>query len=490
MNTEQWLDRWLGSRVVGPKTLERYERAVESLKKSLMFIDISEINPELVEKICGEDPSLRSVLSMALGEAVKASLLKSNPAVIKREQRSPKEGSLFYRANRKAWVAQVTRLGPDGKRVQNVKYIKVEKKTKNPPDAAIRALEELKQTEFGSILVKGKSTVSELMTEWLASIRVQNIGGGEGLARTTFEQYESLARHQVIPWIGNIRVKDLDRVRVDKWLKDLEATAYVLPSGKTRTYSANTIRLSRVVLGKALQWAMREGVVSRNVVKESSPAGGRSRPEKNAMSEDQARQLIEATRGSDLGALWALMITTGLRRGEALGLRWQDYDGESITVTSQLKLEGGKVVRGDLKTDKSRRRLKLPDFLVTDLEDHRRTQLESAARDGRKSPELIFINSNGGPIRPDNLNKRFASACKKAGIGPHEDGRAWSVHELRHTAASQLLSNRVPMQIVSRTLGHSSITVTLDVYSHLSDSDSESVADAMENMYGKKVSEK
>ena len=99
MNTEQWLDRWLGSRVVGPKTLERYERAVESLKKSLMFIDISEINPELVEKICGEDPSLRSVLSMALGEAVKASLLKSNPAVIKREQRSPKEGSLFYRAN-------------------------------------------------------------------------------------------------------------------------------------------------------------------------------------------------------------------------------------------------------------------------------------------------------------------------------------------------------------------------------------------------------
>ena len=72
------------------------------------------------------------------------------------------------------------------------------------------------------------------------------------------------------------------------------------------------------------------------------------------MSEDQAKRLIEATRGSDLGALWALMVTTGLRRGEALGLRWADYDGESMTVTSQLKIEAGQVTRGDLKTDRSK----------------------------------------------------------------------------------------------------------------------------------------
>lgn len=112
-------------------------------------------------------------------------------------------------------------------------------------------------------------------------------------------------------------------------------------------------------------------------------------------------------------------------------------------------------------------------------------QLDTATRDGRKFSELIFINSKGGPIRPDNLHLRFASACKKAGIEPHEDGRAWSVHELRHTAVSQPLSNRIPMQIVSRTLGHGSITVTLDVYSHLSDRDSESVADAMESILAK-----
>ena len=100
------------------------------------------------------------------------------------------------------------------------------------------------------------------------------------------------------------------------------------------------------------------------------------------------------------------------------------------------------------------------------------------------APELIFTNSQGSHIRPDNLRKRFITACKVAGIEPHEDGRSWSVHELRHTAASQLLNDRVPVQIVSRTLGHSSITVTLDVYSHLTDQDSELVADSMSKRYG------
>ena len=182
------------------------------------------------------------------------------------------------------------------------------------------------------------------------------------------------------------------------------------------------------------------------------------------------------------------MITTGLRRGEALGLRWQDYDGETISVTSQLKIEGGKVVRGELKTDKSKRRLRLPAYLIEDFAAHRATQIEAATKDGREPPELIFTNSGGSHVRPDNLRKRFISACTKAGIEPHADGRAWSVHELRHTAASQLLSDRVPMQIVSRTLGHSSITVTLDVYSHLSEQDSELAADSMSKRYGAKPS--
>ena len=117
---------------------------------------------------------------------------------------------------------------------------------------------------------------------------------------------------------------------------------------------------------------------------------------------------------------------------------------------------------------------------------HQQAQFEAAAKDGKQSPDLIFTNSQGGLIGPDNLTKRFITACNRAGIEPHEGGRPWSVHELRHTAASQLLNDRVPMQIVSRTLGHSSIAVTLDVYSHLTDQDSELVADSMNDQYGQK----
>ena len=290
--------------------------------------------------------------------------------------------------------------------------------------------------------------------------------------------------------LGRIKAKDLTRSRVDRWLRDLETSTYPPGRSKAVPYSANTLRLRRVVLGMALKWAMREGIVNRNVAREALPPGGRPRPEKHAMSEDEVVRLIESSRGTPYGALWALLIATGLRRGEALGLRWQDYDGESITVSSQIKLEDGKIVRGDLKTERSKRRLRLPDFLIEDLEAHRDTQRYEAMSASKDVPELIFTTSNGGPIRPDNLRSRFINACKKAGIEPHEDGRPWAVHELRHTTASQLLNDRVPIQIVSRTLGHSSITVTLDVYSHLTDQDSELTASSMDSRYKERLQRK
>ena len=486
MDTGEWLDKWLESKIVTPRTFDKYSAAIAQLKEVLAFTDLAEITPELVEKVTGGDSNVRSVLSMALGQAVKARLINKNVAAVKREQRKPQEGSLFYRADRRAWVAQVTVIDATGKRIQRMSYVRVDRKTKNPPDDAIRALEELKKLQTdGGLAANSISTVGELVEEWLGTLRIRDEQQSDGLAARTFEQYRDISRTHIIPALGRAKVKDLKKAQVEKWLRSMEGTAYT-KGRSTRTYSANTLRLCRVVLGMALKWANSEGLVSGNVAREAKPPGGRPRPEKHALSEEQAGKLIEATRGSDLGALWALMVTTGLRRGEALGLRWRDYDGESITVTSQLKIEGGRVTRGDLKTERSKRRLRLPDFLVADLEAHRARQVESAKAGGRLAPDLIFTNSQGSHIRPDNLQKRFASACRKAGIEPREDGRAWSVHELRHTAASQLLSNRVPMQIVSRALGHSSITVTMDVYSHLTDQDSELLAASMESLYGNK----
>lgn len=483
MDAGQWLDKWLESKVVTPRTFDKYSAAVTKLKDSVLATDLTEITPELVDKATRGDPGLRSVLSMALDQAVNAGMVPQNVAAVKREQRKPQEGSLFYRADRKAWVAAITFTDSTGKRIQRARTIKVDRRTKNPPEQALRALEELKALNSGGGLIKSSSSIEELMNEWLAAIRIKGPNQKEGLARGTFAQYESIARNQIIPMIGRIKTKDLTRSRVDRWLRDLENSTYSNGSRKAMPYSANTLRLCRVVLGMALKWAMREGVVSRNVAREALPPGGRARPEKHAMNEDQIRRLIENSRGTPYGALWSLLVITGLRRGEALGLRWQDYDGESITVTSQIKLENGKIVRGDLKTERSKRRLRLPDFLIEDLEAHRQRQRLEGEKEGREVSELMFTTSNGGPIRPDNLRDRFIQACKRAGIEPHDDGRPWGVHELRHTTASQLLNDRVPVQVVSRTLGHSSITVTLDVYSHLTDQDSELVAESMAKRY-------
>ncbi len=486
MDTGEWLEQWLTTKVVTPRTLERYTQAVAALKESLAASELDGITVELVEKVTGEDQALRSVLAMALAQAVKAKLLKANVAAIRREQRKPQEGSLYYRANRKAWVAQVTIIESDGKRIVKTRLVKVERKTKNPPEAAIRALEELKALKASGGLVKGASPLSELMAEWLATLRIKSETQGEGLAARTFEQYSDISRHHIVPVLGKVKIQDLKRSQVESWLRTLEDTPYTRLNGKVVAYSANTLRLCRAVLGMALQWGMREGYVSRNVAREAATPGGRPRPEKHAMTEEQAGKLIESTRGTDLGVLWALMITTGLRRGEALGLRWQDFDGETISVTSQLKIEGGKVVRGELKTDKSKRRLRLPPYLIDDLEAHRARQIGHHGTE----PELIFTNSIGSAIRPDNIQARFTSACDTAGIERHDGGKAWSVHELRHTAASQLLSDRVPMQIVSRTLGHSSVNVTMDVYAHLSESDSELAANSMSKRYGPKTDPK
>ena len=164
------------------------------------------------------------------------------------------------------------------------------------------------------------------MEAWLASLRVKAGNQGKGLAVRTFEQYSDISRSHIVPSLGRIKIKDLNKSKVTAWLHVMEGTSYT-KGERTLTYSANTIRLCRAVLGMALKWGIAEGLVAKNVAAETKPGGGRPRPEKNAMSEDQAKRLIEATRGSYLGALWALMITTGLRRGEALGLRWQDYDG-------------------------------------------------------------------------------------------------------------------------------------------------------------------
>ncbi len=185
------------------------------------------------------------------------------------------------------------------------------------------------------------------------------------------------------------------------------------------------------------------------------------------MSPEETRRLLETASGDKLEALYVLAIATGLRQGELLALKWEDVDLERgmLRVRRTLTRTGGKVSIGEPKTKKSRRGVNLTAAAVKALQSHLSRQLEAMERMGSlyRPGGLVFANEVGGIINPSNLrNRTFARLLKLAGLSP--DTR---FHDLRHTCATLLLSRNVNPKIVSEMLGHSSIAITLDTYSHV-----------------------
>lgn len=199
--------------------------------------------------------------------------------------------------------------------------------------------------------------------------------------------------------------------------------------------------------------------------------GGRS------LTPVEAKALLGAARGDRLEALYVTMLSLGLRRGEALGLAWEDVDLDKgiLRVRQAVKLEGGRLVIGEVKTAGSRRSLNLPGRLVEVLRAHRLRQLEERLAAGERwhHQGLVFTTTVGTPIDPHNRRRSFVSLCKRAGLGH------WHPHELRHSAASIMLAQGVPLEVVSDVLGHSSIRITKDVYGHVMEPQKRQAADAM-----------
>jgi integrase len=178
-----------------------------------------------------------------------------------------------------------------------------------------------------------------------------------------------------------------------------------------------------------------------------------------------------------------LMLSLGLRRGEALGLAWDDVDLDAgaLRVRRALKRERdvktgrSRLVLGDVKTAGSRRSLNVPTPMVDMLRGHRRRQAEERLAVGAEWQDsgLVFTTPIGTPIDPANFRHAFAALCKRAGLGH------WHPHELRHSAASIMLAQGVPLEVVSGVLGHSSIRMTKDVYGHIMAPQREAAAEAM-----------
>lgn len=235
-------------------------------------------------------------------------------------------------------------------------------------------------------------------------------------------------------------------------------------------------------LHRALKQAVRWGLVPRNAAAAVDPPRVVT-PEMRPLSSAQARTLLATAKGNRLQALFVLAVTTGMRQGELLGLGWEDVDLEarSVRVRRTLTLAKGGPRLTEPKTKGSRRSIRLTSGAVEALVRHRvRQDSEGAAAGGKWNAwGFVFCTRRGTPIRRDNLHdKHWKPLLRRAGL---PDIR---FHDLRHTCATLLLTMSVHPKIVSEMLGHSSIAITLDTYSHVIPGLGEAAANAIEEVLG------
>ena len=229
---------------------------------------------------------------------------------------------------------------------------------------------------------------------------------------------------------------------------------------------------------QAIKW----GLVARNAAC-LTVAPKLERKRYSNLSPEESRQLLDTAQGDRLEAVYGVALSLGLRMGEILGLRWQDVDLERATLTVNqaiYRIAGKGLVTADPKTDRSRRALFLPDGVLRGLKAHRLRQLQERLAAGSRWQDrgLVFTSSIGTPLEPRNLFRRFKALLSKAGL------RDVRFHDLRHSAASLLIAQGVPMRAVMEVLGHSSISTTADLYTHLMPAMMRDVAEKMDAILG------
>ena len=317
----------------------------------------------------------------------------------------------------------------------------------------------------GLVYDAGSMSVGEYLNGWLKdSLR--------GTVRaSTVERHEINVRVHIVPVLGQLKLKALTPANV-RGLHREKLDAGLSPA---------TVRKIHSTLHKALAQAVADGLLPRNAadVKAPRPAPEEMRP----LSEDEARRFLEAAKGDTFEALYVLAVTTGLRRGELLALRWEDADLErgTLRVGRSLTREKGRYLMGDTKTKKGRRRVNLTPRTVAALKVHRKRQLEERVRLAGLYEDrgLVFATGTGAILSPENLVKRsFKPLLKRAGLPEIR------FHDLRHTCATILLGRGVHPKLVQELLGHATVAMTLDTYSHYLPSMGDQAGGAMGEAFG------
>ena len=273
----------------------------------------------------------------------------------------------------------------------------------------------------------------------------------KGKSQETISNYRSLAQHHLIPYIGAAKLKKLTADELDKWMDD-----------RAEELSNRTLRLIHQILERAIRHAQARDKVCRNVASLIIlPDGQEGRPSR-AMTLDQAVKLLDtAGPGSPhrLAAYVVVSLLAGVRTEEARALKWAEVDLDEGTVAVYRSVRA----KGDTKTRKSRRLLKLPKKAVEALREHRKRQAAERLQAGGtwQDHDLVFCRQDGTPLDRWQVRREFAVITKAAGLGEE-----WAPRELRHSFVSILSASGVRIEDISDLMGHSGTTVTESVYRH------------------------
>lgn len=320
----------------------------------------------------------------------------------------------------------------------------------------------LRDVDQGIVAEPGRMTLTRYLEDrWLPHAATRVRPG-------THERYCSLMRVHVEPRIGRTQLAKLRPMHVQS----------VLDGMLSEGLSPRTVLHSYRVLSSALRQGVRWQVLATNPANAVSPPRP-ERPELVVPAASEVRRLIEAADGP-LRMAVLLSATTGMRRGEVLGLRWSQVEGSTVRVTTSLQRAGGDLAFVSPKTDRSRRVISLPPVAIEALKRWRAEQVERRLFLGAAwtDEDVVVDRGDGRPMDPAEFSRAFATLVKREGLP------GVRLHDLRHAFATSLLVTGVHPKVVSEALGHASTTFTMDTYQHLLPSMGEQVAIAMQAALG------
>lgn len=337
-----------------------------------------------------------------------------------------------------------------GHRVQKTETYR----TKKEAEARVRAW----QVEIArGVAVDGtKMTMREYLLYWLdTSIR-------HAVRRSTFVSYERNITTHLIPEIGHINLQKLQPNHVQAvYTKKLSGGRKDRRSGGL---SPRTVRYLHTILHSALRQAVKWNMVSRNVCDATDPPRFTRQP-MVTWTLAEVQRFLAVAQADKWIAIWIVALTTGLRRGELLGMRWRDIDLERgmLNIQQSLIAVGGERYFEPPKTATGRRAVALSPECIAMLKNQRTRQNEQRLAIGPawRNRDLVFTVEDGGPLWPDDVSHHFAALTAKAEV-PHI-----RLHGTRHTHATLLLKEGIHLKVVSERLGHSGIQITANVYSHV-----------------------